>query len=107
MQRVPGEIRLGVDDPEALVDTPVYDFDGTLDYIEIAHKVCPARHPVLDDGDPDAIDPCPICGAGVCDHTSAERAGEDDPCVCHSGSVCGIACERGRCHDGCPAIGRV
>lgn len=25
-------------------------------------------------------------------------------CVCHSGSICGEACLRGICHDGCPKV---
>jgi hypothetical protein len=33
------DIVLGVDDPNTLVDMPVYK-SGELDYIEIAHKMC-------------------------------------------------------------------
>jgi hypothetical protein len=29
-----------------------------------------------------------------------------DRCVCHAGSVCGKACKKGRCHDGCSANSR-
>jgi len=35
-----GEIVLGVDAPETLVDQRVLDGEGGLDYIEIAHKAC-------------------------------------------------------------------
>jgi len=37
------DIVIGVDAPETLVDLPVYDVDGELEYIEIAHAVCVAR----------------------------------------------------------------
>jgi hypothetical protein len=36
-------IVLGHTDPSTLVDYPVYNFDGSLDYIEVAHKSCDTR----------------------------------------------------------------
>ncbi len=37
------DIKLGVDDPATLDQFPVFAFDGTLDYIEVAHTTCHDR----------------------------------------------------------------
>jgi len=40
-------------------------------------------------------------GEGLTYAQILEKQVQPQPCVCHSGSVCGPACEAGFCHEGC------